>query len=239
MLKEYKIGTHKINFDEEKHRFWNEHGKEIPSVTTATKIIDKSNILIAWAVKLVKNYLIEKIDKGEPITNLDIEEAAKEPKRIKETAADIGTQIHDWIDQWIQGKEPAIPDDEKVRNGITAFLRFQKENQIKFVETNRVVYSKKHGFAGFLDAIGKVKDKLVLIDFKSSNGIYPEYALQTAGYQIAYEEETKKKIDHRMIIRFGKETGAFEFKEFKDNDEDKKAFLGCLEVCKWQKKNKN
>lgn len=228
MLKEYKIGNTKIRFDDERHRFWDEKGQPIISVTTATRIIDKSEILVAWAIKKVKEYLIEKIDKGEPITNLDVEEASKEPRRFKETAGDIGTAIHEWIDQWLQGKKPAIPDDEKTRNGITAFLRFQKENKIKFTESQRIVYSKKHRFAGFLDAVGKVGNKLVLIDFKSSNNIYPEYALQTAGYQIAYEEETKKKIDHRMIIRFGKDTGAFEFKEYKENDQDKEAFLACV-----------
>lgn len=228
MLKEYKIGTTKIRFDDERHRFWDENGQSIPSVTAATKIIDKSEILIAWAIKKVADYLIEKIDKGEPITNLDIAEAKKEPRRFKETAGEIGTQIHEWIDQWLQGKNPAIPDDEKVRNGVTAFLRFQKKNKIKFTDTTRIVYSKKYKFAGFLDAVGKVGNKLVLIDFKSSNGIYPEYALQVAGYQIAYEEETKKEIAHRMIIRFGKDTGEFEFKDYKENDKDKEAFLACV-----------
>lgn len=228
MLKEYKIGTVKIRFDDEKHRFWNDKGQPIYSVTAATGIIDKSNILIAWAVKLVKTYLIEKLDNGEQITTLDVEEAAKEPRRIKEAAADIGTRIHEWINQWLESKNPEIPDDEKVRNGITAFLEFQKKNKVKWLESEKVVYSKKHDFAGFLDAVGKMGNKLVLIDFKSSNGIYPEYALQVAGYQIAYEEETKKKIDKRMLIRFGKNDGTFECKNYEDNEKDKEAFLSCL-----------
>jgi len=228
MLKEYTIGKTKIRFDDEKHRFWNEDGKPIYSVTSVTGIIDKSNILIAWAVGKVKTYLIEKLDNGEQITILDIEEAVKEPRRIKETAADIGTKIHEWINQWLEGKNPKIPEDDKVRNGITAFLQFQKKNKVKWIESERVVYSKKHDFAGFLDAVGKIGNKLVLVDFKSSNGIYPEYDIQTAGYQIAYEEETKKKIDERMIIRFGKEDGIFEVRSTDRNDEDKKAFLACL-----------
>jgi len=47
---------------------------------------------------------------------------------------------------------------------------------------------------------------------------------QVAAYQIAYEEETKKNIDKRIIARFGKETGEFEAIELDNDEADKKHF---------------
>jgi len=227
MTTSIKIGKKTIYFDDEKHKFWDEEGNLIPSVTTFTGIIDKSSALINWAVNLTKQYLLAKIENGEQITTLDIEEATKEHRRIKEEAADIGTQIHEWVSCWIKGEKPEIPEDDRIRNGITAFLQFQKDQKVKWLESEMIIYSQKHGFAGVLDAIGKTGKKLVLFDFKSSNGIYPEHALQTAAYQIAYEEMTGKKIDYRVIVRFGKDTGDFEWRIFSDNKDDQGAFLAC------------
>lgn len=229
---EYKLykGKVKINFEEKRHIFKDDKGNYLISVTGATGIIDKSRPLIYWAVGLARDYLFEKLGKG--ITGNDILEATKQHTIFKKKAADIGTQIHEWVGDWIMGKKPEMPEDEKVVNGITAFLKFQKEHKIKWLESERVVYSKKHKFVGILDAIGKMGKELVLVDFKSSKGIYPEMPIQVGGYQIAYEEETTKKIDKRIIVKFGKDTGEFEYKILEDDEKDKKTFLACLFIKK-------
>jgi len=233
MIKTYQISKEKITFDEERHIFRNEKGEVIPGVTGVISILDKSAALTGWAVRLAKEYLISKIDAGEQITIIDIEEAVKQHRIKKEEAGNIGEKIHTWIEEWMAGKNPAMAEDEKVRNGITAFLQFQKENKVKWLENTKVIYSKKYGFAGILDAVGRIGKDLVLVDFKSSNAIYQDYALQCAGYQIAYEEEKKKKMKYRLVIRFGKDDGTFEWQKFQDNETDKKAFLACLALKQW------
>jgi hypothetical protein len=227
MIKNIKVGEKIIYFDDDKHKFWDEKGNTINSVTSFTGVIDKSGALIGWAVNLAKKYLLAKIENGEQITIIDVEEAVKEHRRIKEEAADIGTQIHNWVDKWIKGEKPEIPEEERVRNGITAFLQFQKDKKVEWIESEKIVYSRKHNFAGILDAIGLIGKDLVIFDFKSSNGIYPEYAFQTAAYQLAYEEMAKKKIKYRMIVRFGKDTGDFEWRRFDENKKDQEAFVAC------------
>lgn len=231
MLKEYKLYQGAvIRFDDEKHRFWNEKGEALLSVTSITGVIDKSAPLMGWAVNQMGDYLLA--SKEKKITEELINKAKREYRRLTKEAADIGTQIHQWVSDWILGKKPEMPVDERVVNGITAFLKFQKENKIKWVESERVIYSRKHQYAGILDAVGKMGRDLVLIDFKSSNGIYPEFFLQTAGYKIAYTEETGKKIDKRLIIRFGKDTGEFEAKALDGDKKDERAFLACLQLKK-------
>lgn len=212
------------------HVFKDKNGNKIESVTSFTRVIDKP-FLVPWAVKIGREFLIEKLNEGIKITEELICEAANQHNVKREAAADIGTIIHKWIAQWIAGKgkkKVEIPKDEKIRNGILAFMKFQDEHKVKWLESERIVYSKEHNYAGILDAVGKIGKDTVLIDFKSSNGLYPEFAFQAAGYQIAYEEEMKKKLDYKMILGFGKETGEFQVKEYRDGEEDKNAFLGCV-----------
>lgn len=236
MKKEIKLynNTVSIFFEErdwagKKIHSYTDHKGKIISVTEVTGKIDKSAVLQAWTAKMMGLYLLKK---GGVITYELIEEAKKEYRRLTAEAADIGTEIHKWAEDWIAGKKPEIPDNEKVANGITAFLKFNKDNKIKWIESERLVYSKKHKYCGKLDAIGIMNDRLTLIDFKSSNGIYDEMYLQVAGYQIAYEEETNKKIERKIIARFGKEDGEFEIRELENNGKDEKAFLAQLIVVK-------
>jgi len=228
MLKEYKLYQEKeiIRFDDERHWFYDGKGNSLLSVTGITGVIDKSAALMGWAVNQMGEYLLN--SGQEKITQEIIDKAKKEYRRIKKEAADVGTLIHEWVSNWILGKKPEMPTDEKVLNGITAFLKFQKENKIKWLESERIVYSRKYKFAGILDAIGKKGKDLVLFDFKSSNGIYNEMRFQVAGYQIAWEEETGKRFNKRQILRFGKENGEFEVAELNEDEKDKKAFLACL-----------
>ena len=114
--------------------------------------------------------------------------------RVSTKAADIGTEIHQWASDWILKKNPEMPTDEKVVNGITAFLKFQKEHKLKWIESERYIFSKKYKYAGILDAIAKKNNKLILVDFKSNYRIYDEMRFQVAGYQIAYEEEDRKSV---------------------------------------------
>jgi len=226
-------GKEKITFDEDKHIFYDGKGEKLLSVTAATGVIDKSGALMGWAVKMMGLYLLDQKLKGNKIITEDlINEAKREYRRLKTEAADIGTEIHKWVSDWILKKNPEMPDNEKVVNGIMAFLKFQKEHKFKWVESERYIFSKKHKYAGILDSIAKEGNKLILVDFKSSNGIYDSMRFQVSGYQIAWEEETGEKIDERMILRFGKNDGEFEIRRLDNDAKDKKAFLNCLNLKK-------
>lgn len=232
MIIETKVGKKTLLFDDEKHKFWFENGTKkkdyVPSVTSFTSVIDKSAALVGWAVKLTKTYLVEKLNRGEQLIEVDIVEACRQHHIKREEAADVGKQIHDLVEKWIHGKELGEIEDDRVRNGFEAFLRYQQQQNVKWQAAEMIVYSKKYDYAGITDAVGEINGELVLVDFKSANSIYPEHVLQAAGYQLAYEEMTGKKIAYRLIIRFGKEDGSFEVRRYEDGAMDKKAFLACL-----------
>lgn len=195
-----------------RHRFMHPDGTKITSVTTFSGILDKS-ALIPWAVKMMglhlyQNWEIGKVNTEGAKAEL-IETAKKEFRRIKEEAADIGKEIHEWAHEWIKGKNPEMPKNEMVRNGVIAFLDWIKNSGIKITKTESVVYSKKYDYAGWEDWEGTRKGSLIIGDFKSSKGIYDEMRFQLALYWNAREEETGKKYDEGQIVQVGKITGEF------------------------------
>jgi len=215
------------------------------SVTSVTGMMDKPALKF-WSVKMMKESLLDFLKSvGNNIILehllLAIDEASKAHTKFKEKAADLGTQVHDWAEQYIlyelkiNKEKPVIKKDydERVKNGILAFLQWVEENKIKFIASEQLLYSKKYKYCGIADCIAKVNGKLTLVDFKTSNGIYPEYWLQVAAYRGADEEESGKKYDQSMIIQFNKETGEFMSKDRDNQKDDYKAFLGLLETKKW------
>ena len=212
------------------------------SVTSATGIIDKSGPLMNWAIRVTKEYLIECLEKRIKISIEDIEAASKQHRIKKEKAASIGSIVHQFAEDYINKKKPEIPekikgmkkdDMEKVRNGIIAFLKWVTDHKIKFVASEKLVYSKKHNFVGLMDVVYKEKGKLVAGDFKTSkSGHYHEHKFQLSAYRGADEEESGVKYNRSAILHFDKETGDFEVIECVDHAKDYKTFLSCLAIKK-------
>lgn len=219
-----------LEFDETRHIFYVNGEKLNTSVTGITGIIDKSGALVGWAVKLFREFLLEKISSNKNITEDDVLSGSKQHIIAKQKAGDIGTEIHKWAELYIKKKNPPMPEDEKVKNGALAFLKWIDENKVKFINSEECIYSKKYKYAGILDLEAKVNGELCIVDFKSSNGVYDDMRFQVAGYQLAKEEMTGKKYDTRWLIQFGKETGDFKAHRLDDYKKDRDAFLACLTI---------
>lgn len=223
------------------HRYKLKGSKDwLISVTAVTDIIDKSRQLMRWAVLLTVDNVIKFIDENPSFTvqmlKHAVVEAGGEYEKRRVEAADIGSQIHAWVEQYIlsliEGKElPEMPSDENVLNGITGFLTWLGEHKVDFHQTERLVYSKKYNYAGQMDAIATIDGKKYVVDFKTGKGIYSAFRYQVAGYRLAYEEENpEEKFDGNIIIHFNKENGEFD-KLIIENEEYKKdrdVFVACL-----------
>lgn len=232
--------TVEIVFYPNSHQY-KRNGKNITSVTSALGMVDKSQALIKWAIGLAENYLLDHLETGNRVDRHAISEACQQHSIRKQEAADIGTLIHDWAEQYALGKNPKLPEDEKVLNGVLAFLKWVDENQIKFLETERIIYSIKHNYVGIMDLVftsGIENHAIIHVgDYKSSNGIYNTMLYQVAAYQEAFSEEfPDKKLGNAFILRFAKEdkndqlAGDFEIREIKAEDHPKNfaAFLASL-----------
>lgn len=195
-------GKVKGKFFPESHRYYVD-GKPKTGVTTYLGIVDKSRPLLIWATELYRDYLL---GIKEPITEAHILEGCTLHEERKQEAAAIGDEVHKWVEGYINGETPEMPESKEAQIGVNAFLDWVTANKVKFLSSERVVYSKKYGYIGKMDIEAKVNGKLCLIDIKTSNGLYNTYGLQTAAYLRADEEESDRNYHGRWLIRLAKET---------------------------------
>jgi hypothetical protein len=178
--------------------------RERPGVTTYLNIIDKSRPLIIWAIELYRDYLLECLAKG--ITEEHIYEGGVLHEERKQEAVAIGDEANGWIEKYIKGESAEMPKRREAQVAVNAFLDWEAANKVKFLSSERVVYSKKHDYIGKMDIEAKVNGKLSMIDIKTSDGLYNTYGMQTAAYLKADEEESGREYRGRWLIRLAKET---------------------------------
>ncbi len=207
-------GKVEVKFFPDSHQYW-VNGKRKTGVTTLIGIKDKSTPLVSWATELAEDHLIEKILRGEKVTEEDVIEACGLHAEKKEKAADLGTKIHEFCEKYIKHKlkkkgfekMPELPEEKEAQIGINAFLDWEKEHNVKFISSERVVYSRKGDYIGTMDIEAKVDGEICLVDLKSSSSLYNDVRMQTAAYLKADEEERKKKVyKGRWAVRLAKET---------------------------------
>ena len=186
----------------------------LPSVTKKLDIIggSKTGALMGWAVKealsQVKTMLLETQETGPVQVDAELIDKVvaagrKRPGAVKDAAADLGTRVHGLIDEWIiQGYTRSLAEDEKVAFGN--FLDFVRDMGLKFVSGDLAVASLRRKYGGRMDALAISRGKVVLLDWKTSNAIRNDYALQVAGYRMALEETYGIRADRAMVVRFDK-----------------------------------
>lgn len=209
----------------------------LTSVTGATGLVSNTDALMGWAVKMSKEYLLDLIGKEIVIGKSDVLEASSRYREKRKRAANIGSEVHDWIERYIKNKikgekKPEYPKDQKVMNGIIAFLKWTKKHQVKFIESEKLVYSKKWGYVGTLDCKAMVDGVLTLLDFKTSNYISDEMRFQVSAYLHADKEESGDVYQNRIILQIGKDTGGFKdyYLAMDSHEDDFTAFIGLLAV---------
>ena len=205
-----------------------------PSVTTVLGIISKP-ALIPWARNVAFDAVRASLaNKGGMawVTPDWINDVVAEGRRLhdeaKDAAADFGTEAHALIEAVISGIEPAVP--QEMRQVIAGFEAWREGTGLDIQFTETPVYSTKHRYAGTMDAVAYRGRTQICLDWKTSNGLYPEYALQLAAYAKALEEMTGRPVDEAWVIRFGKVEAEFEAKRVIDLDAAFAAFRSALDL---------
>lgn len=159
-------------------------GEAVPSVTTITGMKDKSGPLVGWAVKETTEYVVKNWDELAVMSDTNkrkiIKGARFEAKAAgtDDTAADLGTNVHQAIEDRILGRPVTLAKDS--RGFLEQFDNFCDRYQPEWTMVERTVWNRTLGYAGTLDGAGTFgQDKVnLLVDFKSGNGVYAEYFLQ-------------------------------------------------------------
>jgi len=259
-----------LRFDETAHIYYrvvDDSIEPVNGVTNISNILDHSMYLMPWAVKMMYLKLLRVMPRDDKSTLpvpwdefvALLEDAKKAHKEHFEDAGDVGHLAHKWIEDSIRNAisftdgvvekmNDMAPTDERAINCGLAAHTWMVAHNVRWLRTERKIYSRKYQYAGTLDGLATVdscqdvaccgriyQDELSLIDWKSSNHLRTEYLYQTAAYQQAEQEEFGCDIKARWILRLGKEDGKFEAWYEQNFEQDFEAFLGCLNLYRANK----
>jgi len=167
-------------------------GTQVVGASTIAKIGDDQSNLIHWAWNLGNK-------------NQDY-------RKVRDKAADIGTITHFAIECFFHGWEPdlsefAPADIEKATIAFENFLSFWEEQGLTVLEPEVQLVSEKHLFGGTIDAPSVDKQgRVVMLDWKTSSGIYLSQKLQLAAYERLWNENRPdQRVQRRAVVRIGKE----------------------------------
>lgn len=212
--------------------------EKVTNVTKALNIIAKP-ALINWAANMAAGSINDALEPGVAYDELQLQAIIQAGRKAhyqkKVDAGLLGTFIHKWIEDYINGEKPAMPVNIDLRNGIKNFLRWVKEHKVEFLVAEQQVYSRKYNYTGTLDFICKFEGKMYIGDMKTSSGIYPEMMVQTAAYRQARNEEfPEEEYAGQIIMRVDKTDGTFEPVRIPEQGWYKKMFVGFIAALKTQ-----
>lgn len=202
-------------------------GQRLPSVTNILSVIAKP-ALVNWAANTERALVIEAAanlytdlpsDPRVPRMKRDayvrtLEQrigAEKAHQRISRQAADVGSQVHKLIEWNLRrelgqhaGPEPRV--DQAAGVAFAAFLQWWRASGLRAVRIEQMIFHPGKLYAGTLDVLAvDERDRVGIVDFKTSKAIYLEYVLQVGGaYAPAVDAMGHGPVEWAKIARFPK-----------------------------------
>ena len=192
--------SHELQFMEKAHRYKMRTPQgvlaPIPGVTGLIGGGIPKPALYPWYARMVAEFVdqnpleIERLRSLPPVQHNGRERSAlvdalcKVPTGKRDTAAERGTEIHALAEKVVAGDEVVVPVEHD--GEVTGYAEFLDTWDITPLVVEGRGANATEWFAGTLDLVGTsphlADGKPVMIDIKTSNGVYGETALQTAAY---------------------------------------------------------
>jgi hypothetical protein len=221
-------------------RWYTWRGEAFASVTTILGTIAKP-ALVQWAAKLTAREAVDNLERLTDLAALDPDIAvgwlAKAPERAKTKSATTGSLVH-LAAELLAGGKPAqvTPETEPL---IRHLRRFLDDVRPQFLHQEVAVYSRAHGYAGTADAFAVIDGEPVIVDFKTSRGVYAEYSLQLAAYANAEfigmpdgTEAPVPYVNRAFVVHLTPD--GWRLVPVDTGPETFNAFLGALAIFRWQ-----
>lgn len=252
-MKQVKVDGTVCTFNEDEHTYTVD-GEQIPGTTSVTGIIDKSQPIKWWAVNEARDYIKENfedvIPEDNPYDEAQIAELADNARtahmNTSSKGMNIGTLVHEYAEDYVQhlmngADEPEFPNNEEAQESAIEFLAWMDEHDVEPVETEQMVFHPDLRYAGTYDLKAFVDGDLLVVDYKTSSGLYEDHYAQVSAYYEAERLRTEDEtIDGIAIVRFPKDSAGFEAETITDDEELQRhfeGFRGCKKVFDWQKQN--
>jgi len=134
------------------------------------------------------------------------------PEKYMEEARKKGSAVHEAIESFLKIGKYEIA--EKYDCYVKQFIKWFEKTKPEILSIEKVLFTKR--FWGIADLIVKIKDKVYIIDLKTTSKFYSETtALQTTGYKLA-SDEMFLKIDGLRGLHLQKDKYEVNMLEFKE-----------------------
>jgi hypothetical protein len=221
-----------LAFDPETHTYTlQKDGLErvLPSVTRVLSIIAKPKVN-AWAMDLMAQHILDNYSPGMSLEDMTLLTQEARGMHLEESrkASGAGSEVHDWIEAFLQGLPRGLPVNPPSMKAVQAFLNWWREEKREVLLSEEIVAHPELLYAGKVDLL--LTDG-TLVDFKTSKALYPEYELQLGGYALALEAWQGIRPQKGLLVRIGKD-GTTETKEV-DLEAAKEHFQHALALYKF------
>lgn len=168
-----------LRYEDEGHKYYLD-GKRTTSVTTILSGGIPKPMLVGWAARVAAEYAVAN-------PGASLEEIKDAPTRERDKAGIRGTAVHALAEEIIHGRPVAVP--EELYPYVDGYVRFLDRFHVNPILTERTVAHRGLGYAGRFDAIVELPGlhgfEPVMLDLKTSNGVYRETKAQCAAYSLA------------------------------------------------------
>lgn len=196
-----------------KSGYKNEAGKRVVGTTTVIGRFKDSGALLHWA------FAQGKLAEQGVINNLYDK---------RDEAAENGTLAHDLFEAHINGN-PTLEQGERSDAAWTAYqnaVEWLEMSRIEILDQEMQLVSEKYQFGGCPDALGRdPKGRIVLLDWKTSNGVYQDYLIQLAAYGLLLKECEGVTVEGFHLVRFAKDHGDFAHHYWQDLSDAEEMFI--------------
>jgi hypothetical protein len=231
------------------------NGQPVPGVTSITGCLDKP-ALVPWAAKETMLHIQRYWEAGKTYDieyiNATLYDAKNAHRRRKDTAADIGSEIHALVEAYCGGQlKPSQVEDEYKRRALENFVMATEGWEWVAAEIV-VLHDGKRAekaspsalpYGGTADGLAYLPSgQLVITDTKTSSGVWPEHGLQISMYSYARPMDGSSKaaklwpeIEEGRILHFDKELCTWEILE-RDVKQHYPYIIGVRLAYEWKKK---
>ena len=161
-------------------------GDKHPGVTSILNMLPKP-FLGPWAAKMAAECAVDSLGEMVTLAVRDrqgaIDYIKNASRRYTSQRGDIGTQAHEAFEILAAGKQTRVHPD--IQPYVKHFQEFLDKWRPEFIETEGTVWCDVNRYAGSFDAVARIGDEVVMLDWKTSKDLHEEMGLQLSAYRSA------------------------------------------------------
>ena len=168
-----------------------------------------------------------------------------ESQALKNAGGNRGSKVHKAIENLVAGEVVRMNDKYKNNStgneeeltveeyqAIMSFANWANKVKPKFLSSEITVVSKEYGYAGTVDCVAEIDGQVWIIDWKTSQNIWPEMEIQISAYKNALCEMKKTTKDVKLaVLQVGYKRNKNYYK-FTEIDDQFELFLAARSIWK-------